>query len=319
MKSTLITSMILIILMVLGFFLLSDYGILLVTEVSILAIFSISLGLLMGYAGIISLGHAAFFGIGAYTVAIFSNYTSNTYFLMMFVILLCAAIALLTGSIFIRTSQFYFLMITLAFGQMVYAVLFQSSWTGASDGMPVIAKLDFGFGKIIHPNGFYFTMVLAFIVIYTFLRLFVESPAGKITKGIMENEMRMKSLGYNTRIYKLLVYTISGAIAGVAGALYAFFNLFVVPDLTNWMFSGQALIMVIIGGVGTLIGPAIGAVFYIILQNVISYYTDRWVFILGFILVLLVLFGKGGLVHWIHSMWEFIVKKIRSDKVALSD
>ncbi len=309
MRNTIITSIVLILLMIVSFFLLTDYGVLLVTEIAILAIFAMSLGLIMGYAGIISLGHAAFFGIGAYSIALLSNYVSNTYLLMVIAISICAIIAFVTGAIFIRTSNFYFLMITLAFGQMVYALFFQSSWAGASDGLAVLSDFNLGFSEIFSPIGFYFTMVTAFILVYTILRLFVLSPVGKITKGIMENETRMKSLGYNTRVYKLLAYTISGSVAGIAGALYAFFNFFVTPDLTNWMFSGQALIMVIVGGVGTLLGPALGAAIYIILQNVISFYTDRWVFILGLILVLLVLLGRGGVVNWILSLWDYLKKK----------
>lgn len=309
MRNTIITSSVLILLMIVGFFLLTDYGVLLVTEIAILAIFAMSLGLIMGYAGIISLGHAAFFGIGAYSIALLSNYVSNTYLLMVISMSICAIIALVTGAIFIRTSNFYFLMITLAFGQMVYALFFQLSWAGASDGLAVLSGFNLGFGEIFSPIGFYFTMVSSFILIYTILRLFVLSPVGKITKGIMENEKRMKSLGYNTRVYKLLAYTISGLVAGIAGALYAFFNFFVTPDLTNWMFSGQALIMVIVGGVGTLLGPALGAAIYIILQNVISFYTDRWVFILGLTLVLLVLLGRGGVVNWILSLWDYLKNK----------
>lgn len=309
MRNTLFISTLLIALMIIGFFLLTDYGILLATEIAILAIFAMSLGLIIGYAGIISLGHAAFFGIGAYTIALLSEKMTNSYVLLITSVLLCAVIALITGAIFVRTSHFYFLMITLAFGQMVYALFFQSSWAGASDGLPVMADLNLGFGAIFNPEQYYFVMVSAFIIVYIFLRLYVHSPAGKITKGVMENEARMRSLGYNTRLYKLLTYTIAGALAGLAGSLYAFFNLFVTPDLTYWMFSGQVLIMVIIGGVGTLLGPAIGSAVYILLQNVISFYTDRWVLILGAILVTLVLVGRGGIVNWFQSLWTYLQQR----------
>ncbi len=304
MKNIVISISILTLLLVIAPVFLTDYGVLLTTEIAIIAIFAMSLGLIMGYAGMISLGHAAFFGIGAYVVAILSQYVANTYILLIAAMSIAGIIAFVTGAIFIRTSSFSFLMITLAFGQMLYALFFQSTWAGRSDGMGVQEGLNFGFGEVYSPIGFYYTMGIAFIFLYLFLRFFVGSPVGKITKGIMENESRMKALGYNPRFYKVLAYTISGAIAGLAGSLYAFFNLFVSPDLTNWAFSGQVLIMVIIGGVGTLLGPALGAGIYIILQNVVSTYTDRWVLILGVILIALVLVGRGGVVNWFSALKE---------------
>jgi branched-chain amino acid transport system permease protein len=279
---------------------LTSYGITLATEVLIMAILAMSLGLIMGYAGMVSLGHAAFFGIGAYTVAILGPVLQNVYALILIAMLLCSVVALLSGAIFIRTSHFYFLMITLAFGQLLFALFWQlKTWTGGADGMKVSATLDLGFGEIISPLGMYFVMAVAFLLIYIVLRLFVHSPAGRIIKGVMENESRMKALGYNVRFYKLLAYTISGAIAGFSGSLYAYFNLFASPDLSYWMFSGQILIMVIIGGVGTLLGPAIGAGLFIILQNYISSYTERWPMIMGILIVALVLAGRGGVAHWL--------------------
>lgn len=319
MKRILFTALVLVVLMLLAPFVLTGYGILLATEIAIMAIFAMSLGLIMGFAGMVSLGHGAFFGIGAYTVALLSQYVFSTYVLLLAAVLLSAIIALLTGAVFLRTSHFYFLMITLAFGQMIYALVFQSSWTGGSDGMSVAASLNFGFGEIVSPAAFYYTMGIAFIIFYTLLSFYVASPAGKITKGIMENESRMKALGYQPRIYQLLTYTISGAIAGLAGALYAYFNLFVSPDLTYWMFSGEVLVMVIIGGVGTLIGPAVGAGIFIVLQNIISSYTDRWVLILGAILVVLVLIGRGGVVHWIGFSVRKLIGRKRPEQETTND
>ena len=302
MKKTLLPTLLLIGFMFLAPFLLTDYGVTLTTEIAIMAIFAVSLGMIIGYAGMVSLGHAAFFGIGAYTIAILGEHFSNTYLLLLISIVISAIVAFVTGAVFIRTSQFYFLMITLAFGQVIYALVFQLPGTGGSDGLTVSASIDFGFGPIASGNGFYYLMFTAFIVFYTLLRLFVKSPTGKIIKGIMENETRMKALGYNTRTYKLIAYTISGTIAGLAGSLYAYFNLFVSPDLTDWMFSGEVLIMVIIGGVGTLFGSAIGAAFYLILENFVSSYTDRWVLIIGCLLVILVLVGRGGIMNWLSPL-----------------
>lgn len=302
MKQIFISTAILVLVILLAPFVLTVYGVYLATEIAILAIFAMSLGLILGYAGLITLGHAAFFGIGAYTVAIVGQYIANTYLLFMISILLSGITACLTGAIFLRTSKFYFLMISFAFGQMIYALVYQSSWTGGNRGTDVPVTLNFGFGDITSPIGLYFVMCFFFVIFYVLLRFFVQSPTGKIVKGIMENESRMRALGYNTLVYKLFVYTLSAIIVSISGSLFAYFNMFVSPGLTNWTFSGEALLMIIIGGVGTLFGPVIGAGFYVVLQNYISTYTEYWLLILGVILVILVLIGRGGLIHWIRHI-----------------
>ncbi|MEB3104044.1 branched-chain amino acid ABC transporter permease [Ferviditalea candida] len=279
-------------------FMVSSYGVLLTTEIFIMAIFAMSLGYLMGYAGLVSLGHAAFFGIGAYTIALAGDHIANTYVLILLAVVFSGLIAWISGSLFIRTSAFYFLMITLAFGQLLYALVWQlKPITGGADGKKVSAVMDFGFGPIVDPNMMYVVTGILFLLSYLFLRKLASSPAGKVIKGVMENENRMKSLGYNIRTYKLLAYTLSGMLAGLAGALYAYYNVFVSPDLIIWLFSGQVLIMVIVGGVGTLIGPAVGAGFFLILQNYMSSYTERWPMIMGIIFITFVLLRKGGIVN----------------------
>ena len=279
---------------------LTDYGANLAAEIFIMAIFAMSLGLIMGFGGMVSLGHAAFFAIGAYTVAILGESIPNTYLLILAAVVFAGVIAFITGYVFIRTSKFYFLMITLAFGQLIYALAWQlKEYTGGADGMAVRASINLGFGEVYSPLAIYFVMGAALILVYALLRFFVDSPAGKITKGIMENEGRMIALGFNPRIYKLLTYSFAGALAGFAGSLYGYYNLFVSPDLSMWMFSGQVLNMVIIGGVGTLMGPVLGAGVFIFLQNFISTYTERWPLIMGILLVVLVLIGKGGIIHWL--------------------
>lgn len=316
-KKAIYTTLLLIFIVIAMPLILSDFGMNLVTEIFIMAIFAMSLGLIMGFAGMVSLGHAGFFGIGAYLVAILGQHIGNTYLLLFFSIVVSGIIALITGAVFFRTSKFYFLMITLAFGQLVYALFWQmKSLTGGADGMSVSAILNFGLGDLFSPHSIYYVMGVAFIIAYLLLRLFVESPAGKITKGIMENESRMQALGFNVQIYKLMVYTLSGSMAGLSGALYSYFNLYVSPDLSGWLFSGQVMMMVIIGGVGTLFGPAIGAGVFIFLQNFISSYTERWPMIMGVLLVILVMAGKGGIIHWLQHIQKavFSRKKITDDK-----
>ena len=289
---------------------LSNYGIYLSNEIYIMAIFAMSLGLIMGYAGLVSLGHAAFFGIGAYTVALLGDYVTNTYVLLLAAILLSALVAFISGYFFIRVSQFYFLMITLAFGQLLYALIWQlKPLTGGADGRSVSPVLDFGWGPIVDPVVMYYVLSVVFVLVYFILKLFVLSPLGQAVKGVMENESRMSMLGYNTRRYKLVAYTFSGTIAGLAGAFYAYYNVFVNPELVDWLFSGQVLIMVIVGGVGTLFGPALGAGFFVLLQNYISTYTERWMLIMGIIFILFVLIGRGGLIHIILEVWDRIKPK----------
>lgn len=316
MKKIFIHTFLLILLVIIVPFLLSDYGVSLTAEIFIMGIFAMSLGLIMGYAGMVSFGHGAFFGIGAYTVAILGPHLPNTYLLILISAIISAVVALVTGAVFIRTSKFYFLMITLAFGQLFFALFWQlKSLTGGADGMSVSAIMNFGFGKILTPIALYYVMGIAFIIAFILLSLFVNSPAGKITKGVMENESRMNALGYNIRVYKLLAYTLSGSLAGVAGSLYSYYNLYVTPDLSSWMFSGQIMLMVIIGGIGTLFGPAIGAGVFIFLQNFISTYTERWPLIMGVILVILVIVGKGGILHW----FQLLSAKFKTSKKNISN
>lgn len=216
---------------------LSSFGTNLATEIFFMAVFALSLGLIMGYTGLVSLGHAAFFGTGAYTVALLGEHIGNTYVLLLAALVFSGLLALISGALFIRTTGGYFLMITLAFGQMLFAFAFKmKSWTGGADGMQISVSPDFGFGPITSTHGLYYLAGVGFLLCYLLLLLFVNSPIGKIVKGIMENETRMKALGYQTRNYKLIAYSLSGTLAGFGGALYAFINSFVSPDLMFWIF-----------------------------------------------------------------------------------
>jgi branched-chain amino acid transport system permease protein len=292
---------------------LTTYGLKLTSEVLIISIFVMSLGLIMGFAGLVSLGHAAFFGVGAYTVALLGQHVGNTYVLLIAAVILSGIAAFLSGLLFVRSSGAYFLMITLAFGQMLYAIAYKwEGVTGGADGKAVSAGFDLGFGTIESRLGFYYVAAVGFFICYFLLRMFISSPLGKGVRGVKENESRMTALGYNTRHYKLIVYSLSGMMAGLAGGLYAYFNQYVSPDLLHWMFSGQALIMVIVGGAGTLLGPAIGSAFFVILQNYISSYTDRWPMIMGLIFVTLVLYGRGGIIHIASLIWTKLASKRRT-------
>jgi branched-chain amino acid transport system permease protein len=294
---------------------LPPFGVSVATEIFILAIFAVSLGLIIGYAGLVSLGHAAFFGAGAYTVALLGERIANTYVLLVAAVLVGGLLALFSGALFVRTSGAYFLMLTLAFAQVLFAVAFEARFiTGGGDGLSVAVVPDFGFGEVTGDYGLYYMMAAFFLCCYLVLRLFVASPAGKAVRGVMENESRMRALGFNTRSYKLLAYALSGAIASLAGALYAYFNFFVTPDLLGWVFSGQALIMVIVGGVGSLLGPAIGAGFFLLMQEYLSSYTERWQLVMGLIFVAFVLVGRGGVFDLLALAFHKVVpRRIRQE------
>jgi branched-chain amino acid transport system permease protein len=286
-------------------FILPTYGTMLVSELFIMSIFAMSLGLLMGYSGLISFGHAAFFGIGVYTVAFVSKMADNAYVIMIAALIICGLLALLTGILFIRTTGAYFIMLTLAFNQLVYVLFYKlKNITGGADGMSISATLDLGFGPLTETNETYYVMAVAFALCYLFLHLFIHSPSGKVIIGIKENEARMKALGYNIRYYKVLSYTIAGMMGGFAGTLYGYNNLFAAPESSSWMLSGQAMIMVIIGGEGTLIGGSLGAAVFVILQSLISSYTDHWTIIMGLIFMAVVLFARGGIAGIMKTVWK---------------
>lgn len=305
-KGLLIPLVVLIAIFVLPIF-LSTYGTMLVSELFIMSIFALSLGLIMGYAGLISFGHAAFFGIGVYTVALLGQVIDNTYVLLFASLLFSGLIAWVTGSLFIRTTGAYFIMLTLSFNQLLFVLFYKMTGiTGGADGMSIKAPLDFGFGSLTGTKEKYYVMAIAFVLCYLFLHYFIKSPSGKVIIGIKENEDRMKALGYNVRKYKVLGYSIAGMMGGFSGALYGYYNLFATPESIHWMLSGQAMIMVIIGGEGTLIGGPLGASVFVILQSIISSYTERWPIIMGLLFISVVLFARGGLARLFTALWKKI-------------
>ncbi len=278
-----------------------------VTDVLIFGLFAMSLDLLLGYTGLVSFGHAAFFGVGAYVAGIVGIRWGPSVFLTFPAAILAAALAaLVIGYFSIRTAGVYFLMLTLAFSQMVYAIAFKLPFTGGSNGLSGIPRPTLGFGlSISDADGFYYFVLIVFLVAYWLLARLVSAPFGKSLRGIKENESRMRAVGYNVQNYKLAAFVIAGALAGAAGALRAYFNFFVAPDTLYWTTSGTVLVMVIIGGAGTLIGPVLGAALVLVLENLISSYTERWPLLLGAVFVLFVLrapYGIAGLPDHLPSI-----------------
>ncbi|MDA8236144.1 MAG: branched-chain amino acid ABC transporter permease [Clostridia bacterium] len=276
-----------------------------VIEILIYGIFASSLNLLLGYSGLVSFGHAAFFGIGAYTASIFAqNVSANIFFTLPAAVIVSLLAALIIGFFCTRVSGFYFLMLTLAFAQMIYAIAHQwESLTGGSNGLSGIPVPQLWSGFSFEDQKLlYYLILIVFLLVIFGIRRFIASPVGQTLIGIRENEGRLKAIGYNIRNYKLLAFVIAGGLGGVAGALYSYFNGFVSPHEVYWTVSGHAIIMVIIGGAGTLIGPTLGAGFLIILQSVVSSYTDRWYSIVGLTFIAFVLFAPKGIMGLISLL-----------------
>jgi branched-chain amino acid transport system permease protein len=283
---------------------LGSYGISLLTQMLIFALLAMSLDILVGYAGLVSLNHASFFGIAAYTVGILSTHGYNNFWLGLAAGVVAALLlGLVLGLLVLRSSGPYFLMITLAFGQMLFALAWKWRFlTGGDDGLPGIARPDLGIPVSLWPtSNFYYLVLAVWTLSLVFLYWFIRSPRGKSIVGTRESESRMQALGYNTWAIKYLAYVLAGGVAGLAGVLHVYYNGFVSPQELNWTMSGTILLMVIIGGAGTLFGPALGAGIIVLLQNLVSSYTERWPLAMGIVFILCVMYSRSGL-------WGYILE-----------
>jgi branched-chain amino acid transport system permease protein len=275
--------------------LFGNYPVRLLQEILIWGIFAMSLDVLMGYAGMVSFGHSAFFGVGGYVAALALRQSPDLVAALAYPAVAAAVAALVIGFFSIRVSGVYFIMLTLAFSQMFYAYAFQVSWLGAEDGIIGIARPTVLGVSLHEATAFHLFVVALFVVVALALWRVVRSPFGHVLRGIHENESRMEAVGYPVNRYKLIAFVVAGTVAGVAGALYAQFNGQIPPDAFFWTTSGEALLMVIIGGTGTLAGGVLGAAAFILLQSLVSSYTERWMLILGATFILFVLFAPGGM------------------------
>jgi branched-chain amino acid transport system permease protein len=266
-------------------------------RIIVFAIAAVSLDLILGYGGLVSFGHAAYLGIGAYAVGILS-YHGITDGVVHFAAAFSAAAmaALVIGFVSLRTSGVYFIMITLAFGQMVYVVGIGLNEYGGEDGLNIARHSDFGAAlNLDRPVVFYY-FAYGLLLLFLFLgNRIVRSRFGMLLQGVKSNERRMIALGFPTFRYKLTAFVMAGAVCGIAGALFANLTLFVSPSIMHWTRSGEIMMMVILGGLGSLVGPVFGAAAYLILESVLSRLTEHWQAVLGPILILVVLFSKTGL------------------------
>ncbi len=270
-----------------------------------LAIAAVSLNLILGFGGLVSFGHAAFIGIGAYAVGIPAYHGYESAWLHFpLAVGLAGLFALVTGAISLRTKGVYFIMITMAFAQMAYYFFLSLEEYGGDDGMTLWSRSDFGLINISDGLTFFLLCysVLA-ICIYLTFRI-VNSRFGMVLRGCNSNEPRMKALGYNTYLYRLTAYVISGAMCGLAGALIANLQDFITADTMTWTRSGELMFMVILGGAGSIFGPVFGAVAFLLIEEVLSAFTIYWALPFGILLILSVLFIKGGVNGLILRGWK---------------
>ena len=286
--------------------LLPTYYVGLLTEALILGIFAMSLNLLLGHTGLPSLGHSAYFGAAAYTMAILSlRVLQNVWVNAAAGVFVSVLIAAIYGLLALRTSGVYFMMITLALAQVLWGIAYGwRTMTGGDDGLPGIARPDLGGlvpWSLQDPANFFTAVLIIFVVVVAALYLVVHSPFGYTLRGIRDSETRMDCLGYHVWLYKYLACLIAGGVAGIAGILFAYYHGFVSPAELSLVVSAEGLLMVIVGGAGTLFGPALGAGVVVFLRNIVSGYTERWLLVLGLIYLLVVLCAPHGIVGAIRA------------------
>jgi branched-chain amino acid transport system permease protein len=273
------------------------YYIDLVRRVMVFAIAATSLNLILGYGGLVSFGHAAYLGVGGYAVGIFAFYgVYNGWLQWATAIVASALVALVIGAISVRTRGIYFIMITLAFTQMLYFLGISLEVYGGDDGMRLKVKSQFsGLIDLDDPVSFYY-LVLALLLgaIYLVHRL-VRSRFGLVLRAAKSNEARSRAIGFSPYPYQLVAFVIAGALCGLAGALLANHTAYITPAFMDWTRSGEIMFMVILGGMGTAPGPALGAFALLVLEDVLAGWTQHWQVILGPLLVLSVLFFRRGL------------------------
>ena len=268
----------------------------LVRRIMILAIAAVSLNLILGYGGMVSFGHAAYLGIGAYAVGILGFYgISNGWVHMGVAIVASALVALAIGAVSIRTSGVYFIMITLAFTQMLYYLGISIAEFGGDDGMRLKSKSQFGLVDLRDPVVFYYVaLALMLLSVYLVFRI-VNSRFGMVLRATRSNDARSRAIGFSPYPYRLAAFVISGALCGLAGALYANHTNYITPGLMSWLQSGDLMFMVILGGIGSTAGPVLGSFALLLVEDLLKGFTQYYYVILGPLLVLSVIFFKRGL------------------------
>jgi branched-chain amino acid transport system permease protein len=281
-------------------FIFTGYKTSIATEILIFAILAMSIDILAGHSGRTPLCHGAIFGVATYVVLYYVTVTGGSVWVGSLLGILAAVLtAVVFALLAIRTSGVYFILLTLALGMIVWGLCLRwTSVTGGENGLRGTVRPEWLANQV---HLYYFVAVCFVVLTYAMWR-FVNSPFGQTLKGIRESESRMRTLGYDVSIHLFLGFTVSGFFAGIAGALYAFFNSFVSPSTVALAQSVEGLLMAIVGGAGSLIGSIIGSALVIILENAVSLYTERWLMVLGFMFIITMLFAPQGIVGAVKSL-----------------
>lgn len=289
------------------------------TRILIFAMAAISLDLIVGYGAMVSFGHAAFVGLGAYVAAILSFHladgsglfglsiafqgTDQLIPILLIAMVLAAIVALLTGMICLRTRGINFIMITLAFAQMLYFFFISLDYYGGEDGLLMLGRNQVPLIDTANDSSFYYLCLVFLVAFVVFGRRLVDSHFGRVLQGCKHNEQRMRALGFNTYWYRLTAYVIAAMGAAVAGALLANKTEYVDPGLFSWQLSGELLVMIILGGLGSIYGAVIGAIVYLLLEQILSAYTEHWMIFLGPVLIIVVIFARQGIYGMLQERW----------------
>ncbi|WP_096391286.1 ABC transporter permease [Halopenitus persicus] len=290
----------------------SPYIVSITSDILIWALFALSLDLVLGYAGLVSLGHAMFYGLGAYTTMLtMLHLTPSVPVALVIAIIVAGIIAWVVGYLSIRVSGIYFAMITLAFAQVFYNLVYKFEWTGSSQGLygatpmygiagigVAVGDLSLSVGPISISSAevFYYLLVVIAVCSFLLVRRIMAAPFGSVLKSIRESQKRSRFVGYNVTAHKRNAFVLSGGLAGLAGGLYAISNGFVSPDVLHWLRSGELVVMAVLGGIGTLYGPMLGAGVFIFFEDLLSTYIEQWRMVLGTIFILFVIYVPRGIV-----------------------
>jgi branched-chain amino acid transport system permease protein len=282
-------------------YLVPSFYVNLVTQILFLGLFAMSIDLLGGYTGLMPLGHAGLMGVSGYSMGyLISRLKWSWPEAVVVALLLTLLVSLVFGLLAVRTSGIFFVMITMAEGMLLWGLAYRwSAVTGADNGMRGITRPDFA---ALYWQ-YYYLVLVVFAVCALLLVLVVRSPFGLTLQGIRESESRMRTLGYNVTLHKLIAFLLSGFFAGVAGALLAWYSQFISPSSIYIVASTEGVLMVVLGGVGTLLGPMLGAVVIVLVKSLLSTYVARWPLVMGLIFIVVVLFARDGLLGAMRRGW----------------
>jgi len=293
----------------------------LATEILIFALLAVAFNLMLGYAGLLSFCHASLFASGAYTMGILLvRFDINIFLGMLSAAVIGALIALIIGWVAIRRQGIYFAMLTLAFNEVIYFTIFElKDLTGGDDGLRGVFRPDVGLGplsfSIQEPMTFYFFVLVIVVLSILVIRRITDSPFGSVFLAIRENEHRAESVGYKVRDYKIVAFVVSGFFSGIAGALFCLQIKYVALSYCHWSLSGEVVMMSLVGGIGSLYGPIIGAGLVTVMQDFFSTIWDRWLLILGSVFVIFVMFFQGGVWEGIETLISYCSQRFNRKKI----